>query len=222
MNRIVAAFAVSLFVAPRAFAAGGEPVPLDIPGGTYTLDKPHTSLVFRVNHLGFSRFTARFTDIDAKLQIDPKHPQQAKLDVTIDPNSIASDNPPAGFLDMLRGAQWLNATSFPKITYRATKIDMTGPRAARITGDLSLHGETHPVVLEATFNGGYAGHPLDPSARIGFSAHGSFNRSQFGMGFGVPAPGSTMGVSDEVDMTIETEFNGPPLANAKPASGKVQ
>ena len=58
---------------------------------------------------------------------------------------------------------------------------------------------------------------LDPNARIGFSARGVFNRSDFGMWYGVPPEGSTMGVGDEVEVIIETEFTGPawtpPAAN---------
>jgi len=70
------------------------------------------------------------------------------------------------------------------------------------------------LTLTGTYNGGYAGIPgMDPHARIGFSAHGSFKRSDFGMGFGVPAPGTTMGVGDLVDVTLEAEFIGPALAN---------
>jgi len=69
------------------------------------------------------------------------------------------------------------------------------------------------VVLSATYNGGYSGMPgMDPHARVGFSAHGSFKRSDFGMVFGIPAPGSTVGVSDLVDFAIEAEFTGPALA----------
>lgn len=204
--------------APQSFASEIAPVATQVPGGAYTADKAHTSLIVRLNHLGFSHFTARFTGIDIKLQIDPKHPEQAKLDATIDPGSIASDNPPAGFLDMLRGKDWLNAVAFPKVTYHATRIELTGPNTARITGDLTLRGVTQPVMLDATFNGGYAGFAMDPHARIGFSAHGSFNRSLFGMAFGIPAPGTTMGVSDNVDVTIETELNGPAWAGA----GKTQ
>ena len=53
-----------------------EPVPpasaADIPAGTYTLDRSHASLIFRVNHLGFSNYTARFKRFDAKLQFDPR------------------------------------------------------------------------------------------------------------------------------------------------------
>ena len=72
-------------------------------------------------------------------------------------------------------------------------------------------GVTRPVPLEATYNGGYAGHAMDPHARIGFSAHGTLKRSDFGMTYGIPAPGTTMGVGDEVTILLEVEFSGPPL-----------
>jgi polyisoprenoid-binding protein YceI len=90
---------------------------------------------------------------------------------------------------------------------------MTGTKSMEISGTLTLHGVTRPIVLAATFNGGYPGLPnIDPHARIGFSAHGSFKRSDFGIAFGVPAPGTTMGVGDLIDISIEAEFSGPALA----------
>jgi polyisoprenoid-binding protein YceI len=55
---------------------------------------------------------------------------------------------------------------------------------------------------------------MDPHARVGFSAHGSFKRSDFGMTSFLPAPGTTMGVGDSIDVSIEAEFAGPPLADA--------
>jgi polyisoprenoid-binding protein YceI len=95
------------------------------------------------------------------------------------------------------------------MSFRSTKVMVTGKDTARITGDFTLHGATHPVTLKAKFNGGYPGMAMDPHARIGFSAHGVFRRSEFGMGIGVPAPGSTMGVGDAVEVMIEAEFTGP-------------
>ena len=92
---------------------------------------------------------------------------------------------------------------------------MTGPKSLELTGTLELHGVTRPLVLTGTYNGGYAGMAnMDPQARIGFSAHTSFKRSDFGMTYGVPAPGTTMGVGDLIDVSIEAEFSGPPLAAA--------
>ena len=102
---------------------------------------------------------------------------------------------------------------FPKILFRTSKVTPTGSKTARITGELDLHGVTHTVTLEATFNGGYASHPYDPlGSRIGFSAHGTLNRSEFGITQGIPAKGSSMGVSDKVEVIIEAEFTKPVTA----------
>lgn len=214
--------AVKKAEAPAAAApvpAAAKSAAPDVPAGDYKLDPTHASLEFKVNHLGFSHYTARFTDFDAKLKFDPAHPESSSVEATIDPKSLTLPRPPAGFKDELIGTGWLETAQFPTITFRSTKVEVTGANTAKITGDLALHGVTKPVVLETTFNGGYAGHPMDPHARIGFSARGVFKRSDFGIAYGVPAPGSTMGVSDAVDVSIEAEFSGPALAveKAEPA-----
>ena len=195
-------------------AAPAAPVKVDAPAGAYTLDKMHASLTFKVNHLGFSHYTAQFTDFDAKLQFDPANPTASRIDATIKPTSLELPNPPPGFTKELLGPNWLDAGKFPEITFKTTAVELTGPTTARITGDFTLHGVTKPVVLEVKFNGGYAGHPMDPQARIGFSAHGTLKRSDFGIAYGIPAPGTKVGVSDSVQVLIETELNGPPLAAA--------
>jgi polyisoprenoid-binding protein YceI len=210
--RLLATFAL-FALAQAAQASVPAPPVAPVPKGQYTIDKPHASLIFRVNHMGFSTFTARFTSFDAGLQLDPANMTASRAAVTIDPASIESDNAPDGFLDMLRGNGWLDAAKFPEITFKSRTVETAGPNALRVHGDLTLHGVTRPIVLEARYNGGYAGHPMDPHARVGFSAHGSFKRSDFGVSAGVPVPGS-FGVGDEVEVILEAEFSGPALAKA--------
>jgi polyisoprenoid-binding protein YceI len=195
-------------------AAALKPPKADIPAGDYTLDKHHATLVFSVSHLGFSNYTAAFADFDAKLHFDQNNAAASTLEATINPMSLTLPVPPEGFLAELTGPQWLNTATYPTITFKSTKVETTGPDTGKVTGDLTLHGVTKPVVLDVTYNGGYPGHPMDPHARVGFSAKGAFKRSDFGIAYGVPAPGTTMGVSDEVQVTIEAEFSGPPLATA--------
>jgi polyisoprenoid-binding protein YceI len=185
------------------------PSAASVPAGDYTLDAAHASLTFRVDHLGFSFYTARFADFDATLRFDPANPAAAVVTATIDPSSLELNAPPAGFKEELIGEQWLDVARYPAITFRSTQVEPTAPDAMRVTGDFTLHGVTGPVVLDVTFNGGYAGQPMEPQARIGFSAQGSFNRSDFGIALGVPAPGTPLGVSDAVDVSIEAEFLGP-------------
>jgi polyisoprenoid-binding protein YceI len=200
----VAALAAATVLAGNASAADAPPPsPLRIPAGDYTLDGAHSS---------------RFTHFDAKLFFDPTRPTVARLDVTIDPRSIESDNPPPSFLAMLQGADWLDAERYPEMKFRSTGVTSLGGRRLRVRGDLTLHGTTKPIELVATFNGGYAGHPMDPHARIGFSARSRLKRSDFGISTGIPPPGSQLGVGDVVELVIETEFNGPPLPGAAAAS----
>jgi polyisoprenoid-binding protein YceI len=189
------------------------------PAGQYHLDKSHASLLLRVNHLGFSTYTTRFSRYDAELTFDPSNLSASKVLVTIDASSLEMDQAPRMCLDIVKGPKFLDTAKFPQILFKSEQVRMTGAKSMEISGTLTLHGVTRPIALTGTFNGGYPGMPkMDPHARVGFSAHASFNRSDFGMTFGLPAPGTTMGVGDLIDVSIEAEFTGPPLATPAAAS----
>jgi polyisoprenoid-binding protein YceI len=183
------------------------------PAGQYQLDKSHASLLLRVNHLGFSTYTTRFSRFEAELTFDPNNIPASKVVTTIDASSFEMDAAPQVCIDIVTGPQMLDTAKYSQIIFKSERVRMTGAKSMEISGTLTLHGVTRPIVLAATFNGGYPGLPnLDPRARVGFSAHGSFKRSDFGIAFGVPAPGTTMGVGDLIDISIEAEFSGPALA----------
>ncbi len=210
------ALSIALAASPAVAATAPKPAPQP-PAGQYYMDKAHTSVTFRVSHMGFSHYTARFSRIDGRLQFDPAHPEAMRVEATIDPASLDLNAPPAGFREQLLGKGWLEAAQFPQMTFKSTGVKLTGPHAAAVTGNLTLHGVTRPVVLQVTYNGGYPPNSFDPGgARVGFSAHGVLKRSAFGIAQGIPAPGTTMGVSNDVDIAIETEFSSKP-AVATPA-----
>ena len=203
---------------PAEPAAAAPAVQNTAPPGAYRLDDTHASVTFRVNHLGLSRYTARFTDIDGKLNFDPANPAAMTVEASVDPKSIETDFPldEPDFDAELAGPQWLDAAKFPAITFKSTRVEPTGANTAKVTGDFTLHGVTRPLTLDATFNGGYAAGGMDPAgARIGFSAQGKIKRSDFGVSYGIPSPGTNLGVGDEVEILIETEFTQP--GPAKPA-----
>jgi len=188
----------------------------DVPAGEYKMDHAHSTLIFRLSHMGFSHYTARFLRFDAKLQFDPRNLAATQLTATVDPHSIETDypDPKYNFNEELAGEHFLDAAQFPEITFRTTQVEDLGNQALRVHGELTLHGVTKPIVLDATYNGGYSGHPMDPQARVGFSAQGTLRRSDFGIAGGIPQVGSNMGVGDQVAIVIESEFNGPPKAKA--------
>jgi len=201
---------------PPAPAAPGEIIPdpalaNGAGAGVYTLDRHHASLVFAVDHLGFSNYVGQFTRFDATLTIDPADPEAATLTATVDPTSLTIPTPPEGFLAELLGPQWFNTAAFPEIRFASTSVRQTSAREAEVTGDLTFLGATLPVTFQTRFNGAYEGFPpYDPNARAGFHAAGSLSRAAFGMTYGLPPEGSTMGVGDEVKFWIDAEFTGPP------------
>jgi len=205
------------FAAESAGAPAIAPVAAP-PGGEYKVDKSHASLILRASHMGFSTYTTRFSRFDSELTFDPKNLPASKIVTTIDASSFEMDAAPQMCLDIMKGPQMLDTAKYAQITFKSERVRMTGSKTMEITGTLTLHGVTRPMVLSATYNGGYAGMPqMDPNARVGFSAHGSLKRSDFGMTFGVPARGTTMGVGDLVEFSIEAEFTGPALP--APAAG---
>lgn len=201
-------------------ASAPAPSITDIPAGDYKLDPAHSTLMAKVSHLGFSHFTLWFETFSADLKLDPANPSAATLNATIDPASIMIPAPTDEFVKHLQSKDFMSAAEFPAVTFKSTAIEMTGGNTADVTGDLTFRGITKPVKLSMTYNGGYKGHVYEPRARIGFSAHGTFNRSDFGLSYGVPEPGASMGASDEVTIVIESEWLGPALPNppAAPAN----
>ncbi len=192
----------------------------NVPAGDYKMDPAHSTLIFRVNHLGFSKYTARFRRFDAQLRFDPRNLPATQLTATVVPRSIETDypDPKYDFNAELAGEQWLDAAKYPEIAFRTTRVEDLGNQAMRVHAELTMHGVTRPIVLDATYNGGYVGHPMDPHARVGFSAQGVLRRSEFGISGGIPAAGANLGVGDQVSIAIESEFNGPAVANAGAAT----
>ena len=97
--RLLPAVIAALLTVPAAAAT------LDVPSGRYEADPAHTSVTWRVLHLGLSHYTARFTKIGSTIMLDAADPAASKLDVTIDANSVRTDFPFAD-KDRLRQGDW--------------------------------------------------------------------------------------------------------------------
>ncbi|MDO7656996.1 MAG: YceI family protein, partial [OM182 bacterium] len=78
----------------------------ELGSGNYTLDPDHATLLFKINHLGFSSFIGRFNDFDAALDFDPENIGNSTLEVIVDAASIDVNNP--AFAQELRGPRWFN------------------------------------------------------------------------------------------------------------------
>lgn len=185
---------------------------VDATAGLYVLEKTHASVTFQVMHMGLANYTARFAKMDATLDIDPANPTAAKLTATVDPTSIRTDYPgdykathkgspfKTWDEDLAKSDKFFNAGKFAEIKLVSTGLTLTGSDTATLTGDLTMLGVTKPITLDVKLNGAMASHPFVKTPALGFSATGTFKRSDFGMSYGIP------NVGDDVKLLIEAEF----------------
>lgn len=189
----------------QAPAAAGPPsyeTAVDLPAGTYRVDRRHASVLFRIRHMELAWFTARFDSFDATLEFDPTDPTRSRLSASVDAASISTNVLNAQgerSFDRTVGRA-IGSETTPSITFTSTAIERTGEHTARVTGDLTMNGQTHPATLTATFDGG-AVDPLRGGAQVlGFSAFGTIDRTQWG----VTQWGAFTG--SDVQIVIEAEF----------------
>lgn len=189
-------------VRPEAAAEIADyPIGVDLPAGLYRLDPRHASVTFRIRHMDLSWFVGRFNEKNAELTLDPTDPSRSRLSASVAAGSVdtglAGDEARAFDRQIARA---LGAADAPVIAFASTSIERTGRFTARISGDLTMNGETHPTVFEATFNGGRVD-PLRGGAMVvAFSARAVVDRTLWRVSEWRAFAG------DEVDILIEAEL----------------
>lgn len=171
------------------------------PAGTYKTDPAHSTLQWSFDHFGLSRYVARFTGVEAKLEWNPSEPETSTLEVTIDPMSVRTDYPWPEIEDF--DAKLATAPQFfasQPISFVSKSIRITGEKTGKVDGMLTMRGQTKPAILDVSFNGSLAHHPLEKTAKLGFSASATILRSQWGLDFAIPVLG------DEVRIDVETQM----------------
>ncbi|MGJ3232440.1 MAG: YceI family protein [Oceanicaulis sp.] len=188
----LAAFLVAPFAA-TATAAFAEPA-------EYEFDKSHTTIRATWDHLGLSEQSIHFTDYDGVLLLDFEEPENSTVDITFNlPGGFWVGANQERFVGHLNSDDLFNTAEYPNARFVATSFETEDGQTGTMTGDLTLLGQTHPVTLDVVLNQ-KGPHPMSGDMVAGFSASGTLQRSQWGLGYAVPA------VSDEITLDIETEL----------------
>lgn len=164
-------------------------------GGDYAVDPAHSSVLFRVTHLGVSNFYGRFNDVSGTVHYEPEHPEKSTVSIRIATDSVDTNS--EGRDKHLESPDFFNATEFPALTFASTQVKAGAKGALAVTGDLTLHGVTHSVSFDATPTG--YGDRGRMGYRAGFEAQLGIARSDYGMDYMVGMLG------DEVNITVALE-----------------
>ena len=193
---LLSALMIAAPVAAQAPAANPAAAASRVAAGTYKVDPDHTQVVWSLDHFGFSPLYGMFGQITGTLQIDPARLQNARLDITIPMSGLSVTSP--GFAQHLATPDLLDTAKFPTARFVSTSVRPQGTNAV-VTGNLTLHGVTKPVTLQAKFYG--AGpNPRSQAQTVGFTATTTIKRSDWGLGYAVPA------VGDNTELRITAAF----------------
>jgi polyisoprenoid-binding protein YceI len=161
---------------------------------TYTLEPDYTQGVFRWNHLGFSSPAAQFAQGVGTLEFDQADPARSAVTVTIPLGSLYTGV--AALDEDFRSTDFFDTARFPTATFKSTKVEkLAAADQLKVTGNLSLHGVTKPIVLDVMIVK-VGTNPRSNLPTIGFEAKTTLMRSDFGLGKYVPQ------VGDEIQMHI--------------------
>jgi polyisoprenoid-binding protein YceI len=176
---------------------------------TYEIDGRHTQVEFTYTHFGLSHISARLNQVTGTFDFDPKNPAKSAIDVQLPMSSLSTGVPR---LDShLASADFFDVANFPNASFKSNAVKVLGKDRLSVSGDLTIHGVTRPVVFEVNIVG-QGEHPARKTPAVGLDASTTIKRSDFGVG------GFPQAVADEVRLHINMEAAQPKPLEAAPAA----
>lgn len=178
--------------------------------GTYSFDKAHSFIGFKVKHMGLIDVPGYFRDFTGTVNYNAEDVTKSSVEFTAKATSV--DTGVTGRDNHLRTADFFEVDKFPDITFKSTKVMKHGDDL-HITGDFTMKGVTKSISFEFDLTGFVAGTDR-AGAKIGISADTKLNRRDYGVNYGTNMPNGTPTLSDIVDIELEIEAAKPRPAPA--------
>lgn len=166
----------------------------------WNFDPAHSNAEFVVRHMMVSKVRGTFDNIEGFIEFDEENPANSSVEASIDVTSVNTRQEPRD--THLRSADFFDVENHPKMTFKSTKIEITGDNTGKITGNLTIRGTTNEVTFDVTYFG------QNPSPfgdlRAGFEGSTTINREEFGLTWNQAL--ETGGVLVGKEVTIEVNL----------------
>lgn len=168
---------------------------------TWQIDNSHSHVGFSVKHMMIATVRGEFKAYTGTLALDTDDMTKSVITGEIDIASIDTREPKRD--EHLRSADFFDAETYPKMTFKSKRIEQVDGNEYRIVGDLTIKGTTKEVVLDAE----YAGIHKDPwgNTRTGFSLTGTIDRKEFGLGWNAALETGGVLVGEKVKLSLDVE-----------------
>ncbi len=170
-------------------------MPISASAADYTIDTngAHASINFKVSHLGYSFIKGRFNKFDGQFSYDADDIETSQVTVNVDTRSLDSNH--AERDKHIKSSDFIDAGKFSTATFISSKVTAKEDGNFAISGDLTLHGVSKPITINANFIG--AGKDPWGGYRAGFQGTTRLQLADFGI--------TVMGPASYVDMELHVE-----------------
>ena len=169
----------------------------------WKIDPQHSSAQFSVRHLAISTVRGAFSKVTGTVSLDDQDITKSAVNVTIDVSTVDTREP-ARDKD-LRSDHFLDVDHFPTMTFKSIRVEQVSPGKLKVTGDLTIRGNTKQVVLDVD---GPTAPVKDPwgNQRAAVNATTRINRQDFGVKWNATMDNGGVVVGDDVNITIDSEM----------------
>jgi polyisoprenoid-binding protein YceI len=170
---------------------------------TWNIDPAHSAAEFKVRHMMISNVKGKFSGLSGVLRLDESDYRNSAVEASIPASSLTTgDDQRDGHL---KSTDFLDVEKFPALTFKSTDIDLAGGPNYTVTGELTIHGVTKPVILKVEDVSEPAKDPWG-NQRIGLSGSTKINRKDFGLTWNSALESGGVLVGEEVSITLDVQF----------------
>lgn len=167
----------------------------------WIIDPDHTVAAFSIRHMMIAHVRGQCNKVNGTLHLDADDMTRSSVDVTIDVKGLTTGIRKRD--EHLQSADFFDAENHPVITFKSTRVELTGINSCRATGDLTIRGITRPVLLDVDFTGPIKS-PYGETS-MGFSARTEINRYDFNVSWNEPMEKGGLMVGKHASVTIDGE-----------------
>lgn len=198
-------------VMQRAFAAEyeamemPEPLPGEELNGSYSMDRAHSFIGFKIRHMGLADVYGNFNDFKAMINYDEKDMSKCSVEFSAQAKSINTNIP--GRDRHLQSADFFEVEKFPELSFKSSSVKKKGKKGFIVTGDFTMKGVTKQVMIPFQVIGSFKDDK--GNVKMGVIANTTINRRDYGINYGNNLPNGIPAIADNVDIIISFEANKP-------------
>lgn len=174
---------------------------------TWEIDQNHTTIGFSVDHMKISSVSGEFENYEGKIKTEGKDFENAEIMMSIDVGSITTDNKKRD--RHLKSEEFFHAKEYPEIKFESTELEKVGEKEYRLTGRLTMRGNTQEETFKATHNGTVKD-PFSEMIVSGWKVKGKINRYDYGLEWDKTTEAGNLIVGKEVRINCDVELKSEP------------